>query len=103
MGIRGVQELHGTEHSIIPDRIEAGTYLIAGALTGGDLRVTNCYPSHLGAVLAKLQQAGVPVECVDSATLRVRGASKLVASDVTTEEYPGFATDMQAQYMALAT
>ena len=101
--IRGVQELHGTEHSIIPDRIEAGTYLIAGALTNGDLRVTNCDPSHLRAVLAKLQQAGVPVECVDSETLRVRGASKLVASDVTTEEYPGFATDMQAQYMALAT
>ena len=101
--IRGVQELHGTEHSIIPDRIEAGTYLIAGALTNGDLRVTNCDPSHLGAVLAKLQQAGVPVECLDSETLRVRGASKLVASDVTTEEYPGFATDMQAQYMALAT
>jgi UDP-N-acetylglucosamine 1-carboxyvinyltransferase len=101
--IRGVQELHGTEHSIIPDRIEAGTYLIAGALTNGDLRVTSCDPSHLGAVLAKLQQAGVPVECVDSKTLRVRGASKLVASEVTTEEYPGFATDMQAQYMALAT
>jgi len=57
----------------------------------------------LGAVLAKLQQAGVPFECVDSTTLRVRGASKLVASDLTTEEYPGFATDMQAQYMALAT
>jgi len=101
--IRGVQELRGTEHSIIPDRIEAGTYLIAGALTNGDLRVTNCNPSHLGTVLAKLQQAGVSVECVDSETLRVRGASKLVASDVTTEEYPGFATDMQAQYMALAT
>jgi UDP-N-acetylglucosamine 1-carboxyvinyltransferase len=101
--IRGVQELYGGEHSIIPDRIEAGTYIIAGAITNGDLRVTNCDPSHLGAILAKLQRAGVPVECVDSTTLRVRGASKLVASDVTTEEYPGFATDMQAQYMALAT
>ena len=101
--IRGVQELYGAEHSIIPDRIEAGTYLIAGAITNGDLRVRNCDPSHLGAVLAKLQQAGVPFECVDSTTLRVRGASKLVASDLTTEEYPGFATDMQAQYMALAT
>src|SRR5207344_982245 len=56
-----------------------------------------------GAVIAKLQQAGVSVECVDNSTLRVRGASNLVASDVTTEEYPGFATDMQAQYMALAT
>ena len=101
--IRGVQQLYGAEHSIIPDRIEAGTYLIAGAITNGDLRVRNCDPSHLGAVLAKLQQAGVPFECVDSTTLRVRGASKLVASDLTTEEYPGFATDMQAQYMALAT
>jgi len=101
--IRGVEELHGAEHSVIADRIEAGTYLIAGAITNGDLRVMNCDPAHLGAVLSKLQQAGVPIDSVDATTLRVRGAAKLVASDVTTEEYPGFATDMQAQYMALAT
>jgi UDP-N-acetylglucosamine 1-carboxyvinyltransferase len=101
--IRGVEQLHGTEHTVIPDRIEAGTFLVAGAITGGDLTVTHCAPEHLGAVTAKLEQAGVPVEIVDKSTLRVRGAKKLVGSDMTTEEYPGFATDMQAQYMALAT
>jgi len=101
--IRGVKELHGTEHTVIPDRIEAGTFLIAGAITGGDLTVANCAPDHLGAVIAKLQQAGVNTEIVDESTLRVRPATKLIAADVTTEEYPGFATDMQAQYMALAT
>jgi len=101
--IRGVEELHGTEHTVIPDRIEAGTFLIAGAITGGDLTVANCAPHHLGAVIAKLQQAGVNTEIVDDSTLRIRPARKLIAADVTTEEYPGFATDMQAQYMALAT
>ena len=101
--IRGVESLHGTEHSVIPDRIEAGTFLTAGAITGGELTITHCAPEHLGAVIAKLQQAGVPIEIVDKTTMRVRGAKKLVASDMTTEEYPGFATDMQAQYMALAT
>jgi UDP-N-acetylglucosamine 1-carboxyvinyltransferase len=101
--IRGVKELHGTEHTVIPDRIEAGTFLIASAITGGDLTVANCTPEHLGAVISKLQQAGVNTEIVDKTTLRVRPARKIIAEDVTTEEYPGFATDMQAQYMALAT
>jgi len=101
--IRGVKELHGTEHTVIPDRIEAGTFLVAGAITGSDLTVANCDPGHLGAVIAKLQQAGVNTDIVDESTLRVRPARKLIAADVTTEEYPGFATDMQAQYMALAT
>jgi UDP-N-acetylglucosamine 1-carboxyvinyltransferase len=101
--IHGVKELHGTEHTVIPDRIEAGTFLVAGAITGGDLTIKNCAPEHLGAVVAKLQQAGVRVDVVDTTTMRVRGAEKLVAVDVTTEEYPGFATDMQAQFMALAT
>ena len=101
--IRGVKELHGTEHVVIPDRIEAGTFLVAGAITGGDLTVANCAPEHLGAVIAKMQQAGAAIEIVDRSTMRVRAANKLVAADVTTEEYPGFATDMQAQYMALAT
>jgi len=101
--IRGVKELHGAEHTVIPDRIEAGTFLIAGAITRGELTITDCAPEHLGAVIAKLGQAGVTVEAVDQTTLRVRGAKKLVGSDMTTEEYPGFATDMQAQYMALAT
>jgi UDP-N-acetylglucosamine 1-carboxyvinyltransferase len=101
--IRGVAKLHGTEHTVIPDRIEAGTFLVAGAITGGDLTVTHCAPEHLGAVIAKLDQAGAPIEIVDKTTLRVSGAKKLVGADITTEEYPGFATDMQAQYMALAT
>jgi len=101
--IRGVKELHGTEHTVIPDRIEAGTFLVAGAITGGDLTITHCAPEHLGAVIAKLGQAGVQVEIVDKTTIRVRGMKKLVGADVTTEEYPGFATDMQAQFMALAT
>jgi UDP-N-acetylglucosamine 1-carboxyvinyltransferase len=101
--IRGVERLHGTEHTVIPDRIEAGTFLVAGAITGGDLTITNCEPRHLGAVIAKLGQAGVGIEAVNKTTLRVRSALRLVGSDMTTEEYPGFATDMQAQYMALAT
>jgi UDP-N-acetylglucosamine 1-carboxyvinyltransferase len=101
--IRGVKQLHGATHSIIPDRIEAGTLLIAGAITNGDLTITHCNPAHLGAVIAKLERAGVPVEIPDGTTMRVRSAKKLLAADVTTEEYPGFATDMQAQFMALAT
>jgi UDP-N-acetylglucosamine 1-carboxyvinyltransferase len=101
--IRGVEKLHGTEHTVIPDRIEAGTFLVAGAITDGDLTLTNCAPDHLASIIAKLQQAGARIEAIDKSTVRVRGAKNLVAADVTTEEYPGFATDMQAQYMALAT
>ena len=101
--IRGVEQLHGANHTVIPDRIEAGTFLIAGAITGGDLTITNCGPEHLGAVVTKLEQAGVRLDALDKMTIRVRPAANLVAADVTTEEYPGFATDMQAQYMALAT
>jgi UDP-N-acetylglucosamine 1-carboxyvinyltransferase len=101
--IRGVEKLHGTEHTVIPDRIEAGTFLVAGAITGGELTITHCAPEHLGVVIAKLEQAGVQIEIANKTMIRVRGAKKLVGADVTTEEYPGFATDMQAQFMALAT
>src|ERR1700722_19323398 len=101
--IRGVDKLHGTEHTVIPDRIEAGTFLVAGAITDSDLTLTNCAPEHLASILAKLEQTGVRIETLDKTTVRVRGAKKLIAADITTEEYPGFATDMQAQYMALAT
>jgi UDP-N-acetylglucosamine 1-carboxyvinyltransferase len=101
--VQGVAALHGAEHAVIPDRIEAGTFLVAGAITSGDLTITNCEPQHLGAVISKLRYAGVSIEESDAGTLRVRGVRKLVAADVATEEYPGFATDMQAQYMALAT
>ena len=101
--VQGATSLHGARYRINPDRIEAGTFLIAGAITGGDLLVSNCNPTHLGAVIAKLQEAGVRVEIIGSDTVRVRADGKLRAADISTEEYPGFPTDMQAQYMALAT
>jgi len=101
--IQGVDRLLGADHQIIPDRIEAGTFLIAGAITGGELAVTGCAPDHLGALVAKLQQAGVDVSQADATTLRVRNGARLRSVDMTTEEFPGFATDLQAQYMALMT
>jgi len=101
--IEGVERLHGTEHTIIPDRIEAGTFLVAAAITGGDVTVTGCNPEHVGALVSKLQQAGVEVTQPDATTLRVRGGGRVRSVDMTTEEYPGFATDLQAQYMALMT
>jgi len=101
--IQGVEKLGGAEHTIIPDRVEAGTFLIAGAITGGDVAITGCIPEHVGALVSKLQQVGVDVTQPDEATLRVRGGGKLRSVDMTTEEYPGFATDLQAQYMSLMT
>jgi len=101
--VQGVAGLHGASYRINPDRIEAGTFLIAGAITGGDLVVANCNPDHLGAVMAKLQEAGAQVEVAGPDAVRVRVADPLRAADISTEEYPGFPTDMQAQYMALAT
>ena len=101
--IEGARKLDGAVHTVIPDRIEAGTFLVAGALTGGDLSLINCDPEHLGATIALLQKAGAMIETTGPHRVRVRAPRKLFAADVTTEEYPGFATDMQAQYMALAT
>ena len=101
--VRGVARLHGAAHTIIADRIEAGTFLIAGALTRGDLLVTGCVPEHLRALLAKLSEAGVDVTETAPDALRVRMQGKLKSVDVTTEEHPGFATDLQAQFMALMT
>ena len=101
--VQGVTKLHGARHRINPDRIEAGTFLIAGAMTGGDLIVANCNPSHLGAVITKLQEAGVRIDLLGPDSVRVRSEGTLRAADISTEEYPGFPTDMQAQYMALTT
>jgi UDP-N-acetylglucosamine 1-carboxyvinyltransferase len=101
--VKGVDRLHGARYRINPDRIEAGTFLVAGAITRGDLIVSNCNAAHLGAVIAKLQEAGVRVDILGPDTVRVRADGKLQAADISTEEYPGFPTDMQAQYMALAT
>jgi len=101
--VQGVEQLGGAEHTIIADRIEAGTFLVAGAITDGDLTVRRCEPEHVGALVSKLQQAGAEVTQPDATSLRVRGRGKLRSIDMTTEEYPGFATDLQAQYMALMT
>jgi UDP-N-acetylglucosamine 1-carboxyvinyltransferase len=101
--VQGVSRLHGARYRINPDRIEAGTFLVAGAITSGDLIVANCNPDHLRAVIAKLEEAGARVNILNSDTVRVRADGPLRAADVSTEEYPGFPTDMQAQYMALAT
>ena len=101
--VHGVERLHGARHRINPDRIEAGTFLVAGAITGGDLCVSHCNPEHLGAVVGKLQECGVRVEVLGKDQIRVRGEGSLKGADISTEEYPGFPTDMQAQYMALAT
>lgn len=102
--IQGVGRLRGADHTIIPDRIEAGTFIVAGAITKGDVAVTGCDPEHVGALVSKMQQAGIDVTQPDATTVRVRGRSGRIRSvDMATEEYPGFATDLQAQYMALMT
>jgi len=125
--VRGVSRLRGVKHRINPDRIEAGTFLIAGAITGGDLCVDHCNPAHLTALMKKLEECGVRIDVLghdqirvrseaplhlrrDAAAetagaedVRVRTSAGLKAADISTEEYPGFPTDMQAQYMALAT
>src|ERR1019366_4573266 len=100
--VKGVSKLHGARYRINPDRIEAGTFLLAGAITGGDLNVDCCNPKHLGALIAKLEESGVRIE-IGKENVRVRSGGSLKAADISTEEYPGFPTDMQAQYMTLAT
>ena len=101
--IQGVERLRGAVHTIIPDRIEAGTFVVAAGITGGDLVIEDCCPDHLRAVIAKCREVGLVIETPAPASLRVRTDGPLQAADMTTEEYPGFATDMQAQYMALVT
>jgi UDP-N-acetylglucosamine 1-carboxyvinyltransferase len=100
--VQGVSKLKGAKHRIIPDRIEAGTFIIAAAMTGGDLNVSGCDPQHLGALLDKLHQVGVKTKA-SADSVRVMGDNPFISSDMATEEYPGFPTDMQAQFMALAT
>jgi UDP-N-acetylglucosamine 1-carboxyvinyltransferase len=100
--IKGVSKLKGAKHRIIPDRIEAGTFIIAGAMTGGDLNIAGCDPSHLEALLGKLHEVGVKTRSTAD-SVRVMGDNPLMAVDLSTEEHPGFPTDCQAQFMALAT
>lgn len=98
--IEGVEELAGAQHRIIPDRIEAATLAVAAVITQGDVVIQHCIPQHLEAVTAKLEEAGAAVT-VEEEGLRVRMAVRPRAVDVTTSPFPGFATDMQAQIMAL--
>jgi UDP-N-acetylglucosamine 1-carboxyvinyltransferase len=100
--VKGVSKLHGAKHRIIPDRIEAATFILAGAMTGGDLNIAGCEPAHLDALLEKLAEVGVKTR-LTADSVRVMGDVPITAADIVTEEYPGFPTDMQAQYMALAT
>jgi UDP-N-acetylglucosamine 1-carboxyvinyltransferase len=102
--IDGVESLGAAEHTIIPDRIETGTFLVAACITGGELEIKDCRPEHSAIVIAKLREAGVEIEEINQNTLHVRCApSGLKARDITTEPHPRFPTDMQAQYMALMT
>jgi UDP-N-acetylglucosamine 1-carboxyvinyltransferase len=99
--IEGVDALHPVEHAIIADRIEAGTFMVAAAITGGDVLVKGCLPEHLDAVVSKLLLADVEVQA-DAGGIRVRGSREFRPVDITTQPYPGFPTDMQAQFMVLA-
>jgi UDP-N-acetylglucosamine 1-carboxyvinyltransferase len=102
--IDGVEGLGAAEHTIIPDRIETGTFIVAAAITNGELEIKSCRPEHLTAVINKLRETGVELEELNSSTLHVKSpANGLKASDVATEPHPLFPTDMQAQYMALMT
>jgi UDP-N-acetylglucosamine 1-carboxyvinyltransferase len=102
--IEGVEALGGAQHTIIPDRIETGTFMIAAAITAGELEIKDCTPELCTRIITKLRETGVEVEEINQSTLYVRGRTgSLQASDVTTEPYPGFPTDMQAQYMTLMT
>ena len=98
--IEGVKSLHPTEAKVIPDRIEAGTFLIAAGITGGDIRITGCVPLHLDALIAKLRDTGISINTEEDA-VRAKGGGFLQSVDVKTLPYPGFPTDLQAQIMAL--
>ncbi|MDX1764856.1 MAG: UDP-N-acetylglucosamine 1-carboxyvinyltransferase, partial [bacterium] len=100
--IDGVDALSGLDYRIMPDRIETGTFLVAGAITGGDVTLDQCRPHHLEAVIEKMAAAGVEMECGEN-QVRVKGNGRLQAVDIKTGPYPAFATDMQAQFMSLMT
>jgi UDP-N-acetylglucosamine 1-carboxyvinyltransferase len=101
--IEGMKSLGGAEHTIIPDRIETGTFIVAAALTQGQLEIKDCCPEHLTSVIAKLREAGVVIREVNPTTLEVTCPDGLKACNISTAPYPDFATDMQAQYMVLMT
>jgi UDP-N-acetylglucosamine 1-carboxyvinyltransferase len=100
--IEGVDELHPVEHAIIPDRIEAGTLMVAAALTRGNILLQDCLPEHLESISSKLRATGAEVT-VEAGGVRVRGRAEIKPADIVTRPYPGFPTDMQAQFMVLMT
>lgn len=101
--IEGVERLHGTKHAVIPDRIETGTFMVAAAITRGNVLIKNVVPDHVKPVIAKLKECGAVIEDGDDG-MRVRGdINPLIATDIKTLPYPGFPTDMQSQFMALLT
>ena len=101
--IEGVRELKGVSHHVIPDRIEAGTFMIAAAITGGQVLIRNMVPNHLKAVIAKLRECGVEISMQDDGVLVKGNREELVSTDIKTLPYPGFPTDMQSPFMALLT
>ncbi|WP_199872883.1 UDP-N-acetylglucosamine 1-carboxyvinyltransferase [Inediibacterium massiliense] len=98
--IEGVKELGGTRHTVIPDRIEAGTFMVAAALSGGDVTIENCLSDHVKPMIAKLRECGIEIE-ENPDSIRVIGKRKAIPTDIKTLPYPGFPTDMQAQFMTL--
>jgi UDP-N-acetylglucosamine 1-carboxyvinyltransferase len=101
--IKGVKELGGATHSIIPDRIEAGTFLMAGALTRGDVVLNRVQPDHLTTLIERLRFSGTKIDKLNNTTLRVIGSHAIKPQDITTSPYPGFPTDMQAPFTVLMT
>ena len=101
--VRGVRELGGAAHEIIPDRIEAGTFLIAGALTQGNIVLSDVEPDHLATVIERLRYSGATIERIKNNALELAGSPEIKPQDVATSPYPGFPTDMQAQFMVLMT
>ncbi len=101
--VRGVKELGGATHEIIPDRIEAGTFLVAGALSQGEVVLENINPDHLTTIIEKLHLSGARIEILNRRTVQVSGSEEIKPQDITTSPYPGFPTDMQAQFMVLMT
>ncbi|HMD14663.1 MAG TPA: UDP-N-acetylglucosamine 1-carboxyvinyltransferase, partial [Bacteroidota bacterium] len=100
MEIEGVDQLHPVDETMIPDRIEAGTFLVAAAITGGTVTIEHCQPSHLTAILSKLEEAGASIQIGDT-WITISMPRSIKSVNVTTEIYPGFPTDMQAQWMSL--
>jgi UDP-N-acetylglucosamine 1-carboxyvinyltransferase len=102
--VEGVEGLSGAQHTIIPDRIETGTFIVAAGITQGELEIRDCNPEHCNRIIGKLREVGVEIEEVNQSTLHVSCSARgLHASDLITEPYPSFPTDMQAQYMTLMT